>query len=44
MEVMEDIRNEILKSQITVDLYNRDVLLDIVNAVGGHPLAASNAV
>ena len=41
---MEDIRNETPEYQSTADLYNRDVLLEIVNAVRSHPLAASNAV
>ena len=41
---MEDIRNERPEYGRTADLYNRDTLLEIVNAVRGHPLAASNAV
>jgi hypothetical protein len=41
---MEEIRNETPEYQSTGDLYNRDILLQIVNAVQGHPLAASNAV
>lgn len=41
---MEDIRNERPEYGKTADLHNRDTLLAIVNSVGGHPLAASNAV
>jgi hypothetical protein len=41
---MEDIRNERPEYGKTADLYDRDTLLKIVDAVQGHPLAASNAV
>src|SRR4051794_41143183 len=41
---MEGIRNETPEYQNTGDLYNQDILLQIVDAVQGHPLAASNAI
>jgi hypothetical protein len=41
---VEDVRNETPEYRSRTDLYNQDVLLQIVNAVRGHPLAASNAV
>ncbi|OBT68576.1 hypothetical protein VE03_01776 [Pseudogymnoascus sp. 23342-1-I1] len=42
--LMEDIRNETPEYQSTADLYNRDILLEIVNVVRCHPLAALNAI
>jgi hypothetical protein len=44
IKIIEDIRNERPEYGKTADLYELDTLLKIVDAVQGHPLAASNAV
>jgi hypothetical protein len=45
IKLMEDIRaNERDDYEKTADLYDRKTLLEIVNSVQGHPLAASNAI
>ncbi|CZR63155.1 uncharacterized protein PAC_13052 [Phialocephala subalpina] len=45
IELLETVRDsENVSEENTGDLYNHEVLLEIANAVGGHPLAATIAV